>query len=91
MSRSSKNDVRAAVDRAHRSESDTLDAETEGTLRRELESVWAKILRQPNSYIMDQLEFAVFNRYRSEARFQNETARRAIERYWNSTTSTDGH
>lgn len=91
MSRTSKSDVRAAVDRAHRSEAERLDPETERTLQRELDRVWTKIQGQPNSYTMDKLEFSVFNRYRSERRFQNETARKAIERYWNSTVSADGH
>lgn len=91
MSRTNKSDVRAAVDRAHSSESERLDPETERTLQRELDRVWAKIQGQPNSYTMDKLEFSVFNRYRSEHRFQNETARKAVERYWSSTFGADGH
>lgn len=90
MSRTSKSDVRAAVERAHRSESDRLDPETERILQRELDRVWAKIQTQPNSYTMDKLEFSVFNRYRNEDRFQNETARQAVERYWDSTVDVDG-
>lgn len=91
MSRTSRSDVRAAVDKAHQSETERLDPDTEQTLQQELERVWGKIQTKPNSYTMDKLEFCVFNRYRSERRFQNETARQAIARYWNSITQADGN
>lgn len=82
--------MEAAVERAHRNESERLDAGTEDTLRRELDRVWGLIRSRPTSYTMDKTEFAVFNRYRGENRYQNETAQKAVERYWNSRKATDG-
>lgn len=90
MSRHSRSDVQAAVDRAHRNESERLDANTEGTLRRELDRVWTLIRSKPNDYIMNETEFAVFNRYRGEDRYQNQTAQKAVERYWNNRRAVDG-
>lgn len=91
MSRSNKLDVRSALQRAHQNESEALDPETEAVLTRELERIWSRIQAQPSSFTMDQTEFSVFNRYRGQPRFQNETARQAIARYWNSRTNTNSH
>lgn len=84
-------DIRTALQRARDNESDNLDAETEATLVRELDRIWSKIQAHPSTYTMDQVEFSVFNRYRYQSRFQNETARQAIARYWNSRTTTNSH
>jgi hypothetical protein len=46
--------------------------------------IWHRIQARPNSYVMTDLEFAVFNHYRSQPEFQTETARKAISRYWQS-------
>jgi len=89
MSRTSKMDVPTAVRRAQESESEMLDAATESTLTAELDRIWSRIQAQPAAYTMNQIEFSVFNRYRAQPRFQNETARRAIERYWNSRRATN--
>ncbi len=91
MSRNRKVDVQTALHQAQASESDTVDPTTEATLAAELNRIWTRIQAHPNSYTMDQTEFGVFNRYRAQARFQNETARKAIERYWNSRSTIDGH
>lgn len=91
MSGSNKSNVQAALQQARSNESGQLDASTEQTLRQELNRVWALIQNAPNSYTMDSTEFAVFNRYRAEPSFQNETARKAVERYWNNTSSTNSH
>ena len=91
MSRNSKSEVRNALQRAQESESDTLDAATEATLTEELDRIWARIQAQPTSYTMNQTEFGVFNRYRAQSRFQNETARSAVERYWNSRSAINSH
>lgn len=91
MSRNSKSEVGTALQRAQESESDTLDVATEATLTEELDRIWARIQAQPTSYTMNQTEFGVFNRYRAQSRFQNETARRAVERYWNSRSMINSH
>lgn len=91
MSRANKAELRAAVERAQNNDSGNIDSATEHTLQQGLEQIWQQIQNQPSSYIMDMTEFAVFNRYRSDARFQNETARKAIERYWNSKSEANSH
>jgi hypothetical protein len=39
---------------------------------------------------MNELEFAIFNRYRARPELQNETARKAVSRYWNSRNARNG-
>jgi hypothetical protein len=39
---------------------------------------------------MDDLDFAVFNHSRARAEFQNETARKAVSRYWDSQRRSNG-
>merc|ERR1711939_763792 len=46
--------------------------------------------RQPNTYVMTHLEFAIFNFYRALPELQNETARKAVSRYWNNPDLTSG-
>lgn len=91
MSGHNKAEVRAALQQAQNNDSGNLDISTEQTLQQALDRVWQRIQDQPNSYTMDSTEFAVFNRYRSQSRFQNETARKAIERYWNSKSTANSH
>ena len=87
----SKMNVREALKRAHDCESELLDTETERVLTNELNRIWIRVQAQPNTFTMNQTEFSVFNRYRSESRFQNETARKAVERYWNSKLAANSH
>lgn len=70
---------------------ETFDENLESILKAELDKTWARIQTQPSSYIMNQTEFGIFNRYRSDSRFQNETARSAVERYWNSKSVANSH
>ena len=84
-------DAKDALKRAQENESESLDPTVEAALQRELERVWTKIQAQPSSYTMDKTEFGVFNRYRGQVKFQNETARKAIERYWNSIKVSNSH
>lgn len=72
-------------------ETDEVDATIEAVLESELDRIWARIQAQSSSYIMDQTEFGIFNRYRSQSRFQNETVRTAVERYWNSRSVANNH
>ena len=89
MSRN-KMSVRQALESAQSSENETLDTETSTILTEELDRIWTRIQTQPTNYIMDRTEFGIFNRYRSDTRFQNETARTAIARYWNSINVSNG-
>lgn len=52
------------------------------TLEDYIRSTWARIQASPDSYVMSELEFAVFSHYRARAEFQNNTARDALSRYW---------
>lgn len=90
MSRN-KTSLRQALEKAQNNETDTLDIETSTILKDELDRIWIRIQNQPNAYTMDQTEFGIFNRYRSDTRFQNEVARKAVARYWNSKTVSNGH
>lgn len=87
MTRNNRQDLRTALTLAQESESGDVDPAIDRLLQHELARIWAKIQAQPDQYTMDQLEFAIFNRYRQHQQFQNETARKAVARYWNSKTS----
>lgn len=76
-----------ALQQAH--DSETANTAIETILEAELDRIWARVQAQPSSYIMDQTEFGIFNRYRYQPRFQNETARSAVARYWNSKTTAN--
>lgn len=86
-----KMSVREALQRAQDSETEQVDADTEAILTTELDRVWTCVQAEPDTYTMDQTEFGVFNRYRQQQRFQNEIARKAVERYWNSKRETNSH
>ena len=82
--------VRQALQVAQNSQTGQIDPRVLQILERELVRIWGRIRAQPNSYVMDGLEFAVFNHYRARSEFQNETARKAVSRYWNSRSPSDG-
>ena len=69
-----------AIDIARNSEG-TLDPSVSAYLERAVEDIWTKINGEPDSYLLDKDEFAVFNFYRQ--RYEgNAVAERAIARYW---------
>lgn len=82
--------LRGALDIAQRNESGDLDPRIARILEAELAKIWREIQAHPNSYTMTQLQFAVFNRYRARPEFQNEIARKAVERYWSSQSANNG-
>lgn len=68
----------------------TVPQAVDDTLRRELEILWRKIIRAPDSYIMTQLEGKLFNAFRSDLQVRNpRIVQKALQRYWDS-NSTDG-
>lgn len=91
MSRTAKLDVKTALEQVQQHEMEMDVTEAENILIRELSAIWTRIQNSPDSYTMDQTEFAIFNRYRADARLQNEIARQAIARYWNSKTIANSH
>jgi hypothetical protein len=53
------------------------------TLKRELDDLWRKIMRSPESYIMTQLEYKLFACLREDLDARNaRVAQRAAMRYW---------
>lgn len=59
----------------------------EAVLLSAMNTIWIAITAAPETYTMDNLEFKVFNRYRnSDPRYENPTAQRAVQRYWNART-----
>jgi len=90
MSRTVEVTVRQALQIAQNSQSGQIDPRILQILEGALNQTWRRIQAQPNSYVMNELEFAIFNRYRARSEFQNETARKAVSRYWNSRSAGDG-
>ena len=90
MSRTVQLSLRSALQIAQNSQTEHIDPRITQILEDALAKIWRNVQAQPNSYIMSELEFAVFNRYRSRPEFQNETARKAVSRYWNSRSANNG-
>ena len=90
MSRTVQLSLRNAIHIAQNSQTEQLDPRITQILEEALAKIWRNVQAQPNSYIMSELEFSVFNRYRARAEFQNETARKAVSRYWNSQSANNG-
>ncbi|KIX97038.1 uncharacterized protein Z520_07152 [Fonsecaea multimorphosa CBS 102226] len=89
MSRTYETTVRQALQMAQNSPTGELDPQILQILENYLTQLWGRIQAQPETYVMTVLEFAVFNLFRARAEFQNETARKAISRYWDSHTASN--
>lgn len=63
-------------------DSDSPDPRHVRVVEDELQKLWKRIQGSPNSYVMSDIEFAIFNRYRNREAFRNSTGQRAVERYW---------
>jgi hypothetical protein len=59
------------------------NTQAKAVLSKEVTRIWRNIQAQPNSYVMDNLEFAVFNCYRNNPDYVNATGQQAVQRYWN--------
>ncbi|EXJ79592.1 hypothetical protein A1O3_07871 [Capronia epimyces CBS 606.96] len=91
MSRTVELTVRQALNIAQNSPSGQIDPQILRLLESSLAQIWRNIQAQPNTYVMNDLEFAVFNHFRARSDFQNETARKAVSRYWNSRNARQNH
>lgn len=60
----------------------TSNTQAKAVLQKELARIWRSILAQPSIYVMDNLEFAVFNCYRNSPEYNNPTGQQAVKRYW---------
>ena len=90
MSRSLQTRVREALQIAQNSTTGLIDYGSAQSLENYLRETWGRVLAHPNTYIMTELEFAVFNHFRARAEYQNETARKAVQRFWDSRRASDG-
>lgn len=90
MSRHSPNTVKQALRTAQDDTDGNIDPQVLQILEEVLALIWRKVQRHPNSYVMSEVEFGIFNRYRARQEFQNDTARKAVARYWNSRSAVDG-
>lgn len=89
-STSSNTNVRQALERARNSSDGRIDYETTAILEDAIKELWEKVQAQPNSYILNRDEFALFNYFRDRFR-GSPVAQRAVERFWNSVQSDAGH
>ena len=73
--------VARALQRVRDSETDDVDVAANATLERAISQIWQRLQAQPNTYIMNKEEFAVFNYFRGRFR-DSEVARKAVGRFW---------
>jgi hypothetical protein len=76
----SEKDIREALDAVRDSESPP--SKYVQFLETELQKIWRRICSKPESYVMSDVEFAVFNHHRNRNEFRNTTAQTAVDRYW---------
>jgi hypothetical protein len=62
----------------------TSNSQARAVLQKELARIWRNIQDKPNSYVMNNLEFAVFNCHRNSPEYSNQVGQRAVKRYWDS-------
>lgn len=88
-----KTDVRQALERARNCEDGHIDSQTSEILESAIGELWKKIQSQPDTYVLDRDEFALFNFFRDRFRGSS-IAQMAVERFWNnyqgSASNTDG-
>jgi hypothetical protein len=82
--------VRQALQIAQNTVSGQVDPQVLQILDENLAQIWSRIRAHPDTYIMSGSEFAVFNYFRARSELQNETARKAVQRYWDNRSTTSG-
>ena len=83
MSKPSSKCIQEAIT-AYQDNSDGVSPATLSMLKREFEAIWRKIQQQPDSYTMNNTEFRIFNALRPQSLQNDDRARRAAQRYWDS-------
>lgn len=73
--------VRRALERARNSEDGQLDTQTTAVLEGAINELWRNIQAQPDTYVLDADEFALFNYFRDRFR-DSPIAQRAVARFW---------
>ena len=91
MSRSSssvdQNGVRQALEHARNCEDGHVDSQTSAILEAAIGELWRKIQTQPDTYVLDRDEFALFNFFRDRFRGSS-IAQMAVQRFWNNYQET---
>lgn len=74
--------VRQALEQARNCETGSVDSQTTATLEAAIADLWTRIKAEPDSYVLNRDEFALFNyfleRYRGDM-----VAQKAVARFWN--------
>ncbi|KAJ6036060.1 hypothetical protein N7540_000339 [Penicillium herquei] len=76
--------VRQALERARNCENGTVDTQTTMVLEAAITDLWSRLQAEPDTYVLNRDEFALFNYFLE--RFRGTTiAQRAVTRFWNNT------
>jgi hypothetical protein len=81
MSRADDSTIRRYLEMAREETYGAVSQSVMDTLRAKFNDIWRKIVAAPNTYVMDKLEFSVFNYFNGEAP-DRALAQRATERHW---------
>ena len=73
--------ISRALEIVRNTEGTVTDSAATAVLERAISTIWQRIQAQPDSYVMDKTEFAVFNYYRSRFR-DSIVAESAAARFW---------
>ncbi|EEP80863.1 conserved hypothetical protein [Uncinocarpus reesii 1704] len=74
--------VRRALEAARNNQDGQIDPRVSAILETAIGELWRKIQSQPDSYILTDNEFALFNYFQDRFR-ESAVAQRAVARYWN--------
>ncbi|MCJ1415839.1 hypothetical protein MMC32_002173 [Xylographa parallela] len=74
--------VAKALELVRNSETGEVHPGVDATLEKAVVQLWSRIQANPQTYVMSKDEFAVFN-YFQERYKGNDTARKAVARFWN--------
>lgn len=84
--------VMQALRRVRDSEPGSEPADAVATIEQAMQALWQRIQASPDTYIMDEGEFSLFNYYRARySQGSNKNiSQKAVERFWNNHSRTDG-
>ncbi|KAJ5248670.1 hypothetical protein N7468_000121 [Penicillium chermesinum] len=74
--------IRQALEHARNCETETVDSQTTATLEAAISDLWNRIQAEPDSYVLNRDEFALFNYFLERYRGSN-VAQKAVARFWN--------
>lgn len=74
--------IRQALEHARNCETGAVDSQTTATLETAITDLWNRIQAEPDSYVLNRDEFALFNFFLERYRGSN-VAQKAVARFWN--------